>query len=87
MDDKVKEIPDNMTIHEASEFWDTHSFADYESHIVEMEYEPNQQMIIVSISADLIEPLEAHALEKGISIETLVNLWIQEKLQTTKSPS
>jgi hypothetical protein len=87
MDDKKEFIPDEMTIHEASAFWDTHSVADFESHIVEMEYVPNQQIAIISISADLIKLLEAQAQEKGISIETLVNLWVQEKLQISKATS
>jgi hypothetical protein len=87
MDDRKDRISKEMTIHVASEFWDSHSFADFESHIVEMEYLPNQQIAIVSISADLVEPLQLEAEEKGVSIETLVNLWVQEKLQTSKTPT
>lgn len=35
-----------MTIAEASEFWDTHSVADYSSHIVSFDYEPDEQITI-----------------------------------------
>jgi hypothetical protein len=77
-----KHLPENMTILEASEFWDNHSVADYPSHIVEMEYAPTDRVAIVAIAADMVGQLEKRAQENGISIETLVNLWVQEKLQT-----
>ena len=32
---KVNPIPNDMTIEEGSEFWDTHSVADYPSHVVQ----------------------------------------------------
>ncbi|MDI6793922.1 MAG: hypothetical protein QME81_13835 [bacterium] len=40
----VNVIPENMTIEEASEFWDTHSVADYPSHIVGLEYAPEERI-------------------------------------------
>ena len=36
-------IPENMTIAEASEFWDTHSVADYPSRVVAAEYRPDDE--------------------------------------------
>jgi hypothetical protein len=38
MASKKKPIPDNMTIDQASDFWDTHSVADYPSHVIQLEY-------------------------------------------------
>lgn len=75
-------IPENMTIEEAAEFWDTHSVADYESQLVEIEFSPGESITLVAIAGDFFPALEKHARLKGISIETLVNLWIQEKLST-----
>lgn len=80
MANKIDPIPDNMTIHEASEFWDTHSAADYPSNIVQFEYKPEERITFVAIADDLLNKLERRAKKSGISIETLVNLWIQEKL-------
>jgi len=34
----------------------------------------------VAIANDLLIQLEKQAKERGVSIETLVNLWIQERL-------
>jgi hypothetical protein len=80
MKDKIESIPDNMTIQEASEFWDTHSTADYPSDIVQFEYEPDERVTFIAIANDFLGQLDKKAKKSGISIETLVNLWIQEKL-------
>jgi hypothetical protein len=83
MAEKIDQIPANMTILEASEFWDSNSVADYTSHIVEIKYAPDDRVAVVVIAADLVGQLERQAEDNGISIETLVNLWVQEKLQAT----
>ncbi len=82
MANKLEPIPRNMAIEEASEFWDTHSVADYPSHVVQMEYKPEERITFVAIANELLKHLEKKAKESGISIETLINLWIQEKLTT-----
>ncbi len=70
----------NMTIEAASEFWDTHSVADYPSHIVQLEYTPEERITFVAIAKDLLTQIEKRAKKRGVSTETLVNLWVQEKL-------
>lgn len=54
---KVDPIPDDMTIHEASEFWDFHSAADYPSEVVHFEYNPEERVTFVAISNDFLEQL------------------------------
>lgn len=80
MGNNSKPIPENMTIEEASEFWDTHDVADYPSHVVQLEYAPEERITFVAVANQFLGPLEQRAKEDGISLETLVNLWIQEKL-------
>ncbi|MCI0578496.1 MAG: BrnA antitoxin family protein [Chloroflexi bacterium] len=80
MADRIEPIPDNMTIREASEFWDTHSVADYPTQVVEIEYSPGERVTLVAVASDLLTKVEEKARERGISVETLVNLWIQEKV-------
>ena len=80
MANKIEPVPNNMTIEEASEFWDTHSVADYPSHVVELEYKPEERITFVAIANELLSKLEKKAKENGVSIETLINMWIQEKL-------
>ena len=78
----IKAIPNNMSIEQASDFWDTHSVADYPSHIVEMEYQPEERITFVAIANELLRQIDIKAKENGVSIETLVNMWLQEKLIT-----
>ena len=82
MENKIDPIPDDMTVEEASEFWDTHSIADYPSRVVQFEFRPEERITFVAVANELISQLEKRAKETGVSIETLVNLWIQEKLTT-----
>lgn len=42
MENKSQTIPENMTIEKASEFWDTHDVADYPSHVIQMQYAPEE---------------------------------------------
>ncbi len=78
----VNKISANMTIEEASEFWDTHSIADYSSHVMQFEYKPEEQITFVAIANNLLNQLQKQAKRQGASVETLVNLWVQEKLMT-----
>ena len=83
--DEVEEIflaspPDERTINRASDFWDDHRVADYPSEIVQFEVDSGERRTFVAIEKDLLEELENRARQSGVSIETLVNLWIQEKL-------
>lgn len=73
-------IPNDMSIEEASEFWDNHSLTDYPSHVVKINYTPKEHTIFIAIANDLIAQLREKAKERGVSVETLINLWIQEKV-------
>ncbi len=81
MEGKVEPVPDDMSIAEAGEFWDTHSVADYPSRGVELDYRPEGRSTYVAVETNLLERLYRRAKEAGISVETLINLWLQEKLQ------
>lgn len=61
------------------EFWDTHSSADYWDQGYDVEFEvriPRR----VSIEADLFARIAEESRRRGISPETLVNLWLAERL-------
>ena len=82
---KVKDpLPENFTsIEEAAEFWDTHSLADYwdQTHEVEIEVcAPRRQW--VALAGELTQQVAERARREGISVETLVNLWVSERLHT-----
>lgn len=79
----VKEIPASFTdIDEADDFWDAHSLADYGACLTEVEadVELNTVRHMVALDGELLDALTDVARAKGISTETLVNLWLKDKL-------
>ena len=77
---KGKNTPQNMTVREASAHWDTHSAADVPSKVVRFEYHPADKTGTVIVAQDLLQELMKQARRQHVSVETLINLWIQEKL-------
>jgi hypothetical protein len=69
-----------MTLAEAAEFWDTHSVADFPSRRVAIVYSPDERLSFVAVASDLLQIMERKAKERGVSVETLLNLGVQEKL-------
>ena len=70
---------------EIGEFWDTHSLADYwdNTHEVEFEVTANRRKRVI-VDPLIYKELESEARVRGIVPETLVNLWLAEKLHPTK---
>lgn len=78
-------LPDNFaTLDEFWGFWDTHSSADYEDAMeaVEIELDPASSTVYVPVAKDLVSKVRVQARRQGVSSETLVNLWLQERLST-----
>jgi hypothetical protein len=75
-------ISNARSIEEIADFWDTHSLADYweQTHEVEFEIRAKRRRR-VTIDPEVYVQIEAQALERGILPETLVNLWLVERLQ------
>jgi len=86
-----KELPsrdvlpqDFSTLQELQEFWDTHSSADYEDAMepVGVEIDLSSSRVYCPVEKDLLRKVRAQARRQGVSTETLINLWLQEKLRT-----
>jgi hypothetical protein len=76
-------LPDHFdNIEDAVEFWDTHSLADYEESWkdVQCEIDIKRRTYQISVDSSLYQKLRRAAREKGVSADTLVNLWLQEKV-------
>lgn len=76
-------LPDNFTSLETFwEFWDTHSSADYEDLMepVETEIALATEKMYCPIARDVLQQVRTKAHQQGVSTETLVNLWLQEKV-------
>jgi hypothetical protein len=83
-DNQVEPIPESFgTIDEAAEFWDRQDLSDYWDQTQDVEIEvraPRRQW--VPLAAELAGQLTEQARQEGVSIETLVNLWVAERLRT-----
>lgn len=76
-------LPENFDSLETFwEFWDNHSSADYEDLMepVEAEIDLSSSKIYCAIAKSLLSEVRTQARKQGVSTETLVNLWLQEKL-------
>lgn len=71
------------TYQEMGEFWDTHDTTDYEDQTFEVEFEVDlkSEVTYLPLEKTLSSRMRALAKQRGVSPETLLNLWIQEKLQ------
>lgn len=67
---------------EIGEFWDTHDLSEYGDQIkpVEFEIDIQSEATYYPIEARLSEKIGAIAKKRGVSPETLLNLWLQEKV-------
>ena len=74
----------SASIEEIVEFWDTHSTADYEDEMEEVSFETDlrEEVFTVSLVPELVDLLEHQAKARGVTTETLVNLWLAERLKT-----
>jgi hypothetical protein len=74
-------IPETDNIEALSEFWDTHSVADYRDEFepVEVEFDIDATPRYVALEKRLAQRVQKPAAERGIGVETLVNLWVHEK--------
>jgi len=76
-------LPENFDSFETFwNFWDTHSSADYEEFTepVEAEIHLSSRKIYCAIAKDLFAQVKRQARVQGVSSETLINLWLKEKL-------
>ncbi|MEZ4736820.1 MAG: CopG family antitoxin [Caldilineaceae bacterium] len=80
-------IPQSFaSLEEAGEFWDTHDSADYEDLMEEVAFEidlSDKPAYHFAVAKDLAAALHDIAKQQGVSTQTLINLWLQEKLLHT----
>lgn len=81
-DRQVDPLPDEFaTFEEAAAFWDTHDLSDYWEASTPVELEvtaPRRQW--VALASHLAAQASERARQEGVTVETLINLWIAERL-------
>ncbi len=79
--DTRSSISQAHSIAEMADFWDTHDATDFDDQTYEvaMEFEFDVQRHYIAIDPDLLVRLRELARARGISLESLANLWLQER--------
>ena len=65
-----------------SEFWDTHDLGDYwdQTKPVDFEVAVQSEATYFPVETSLCDKIARIARKRGISPETLLNLWLQERI-------
>ncbi len=72
---------------EIAEFWDEHDLTDFWDQTKEaaMEVDIASEETYFSLDKTLSSRLRKVAKKRGVSADTLINLWVQERLQIEKA--
>ena len=83
MSESKSSISQAKTYQEIGQFWDTHDLADYWNQTEEVHFEVDVQSEVTYYALDrhLSHRLIQMAHKRGVSAQTLLNLWVQEKLR------
>ncbi len=85
-DTELTSISKARTVEEIGEFWDTHSLADYWDQTYEVEFEIRaKRRRRITLDPEVYAQLEVQARTRGLLPETLVNLWLAERLVGEKA--
>lgn len=68
---------------EIGEFWGTHDLGDYweQTKPVDFEVELQAETTYFALESGLSSHLREIAVQRGVAPETLLNLWVRERLQ------
>lgn len=83
-DSQSSNISKGSSLEEIAEYWDTHSLADHWEQTQEVEFEVRAPRR-VTLDPDVYARLEEQARTRGVSLATLVNLWLSEHLSNDKA--
>ena len=82
----MAKIPQFASIEEESDFWDTHDSTDYldDTEPVEVVFVDKRPKTQISLRLDptIIEHLKQIATTKGMGYQTLLRMWVMERLKT-----
>lgn len=79
---RARLAPANLSLLEASNFWDEHSLLDFPDteEVRDVDIQIEREVYYCPVSRALMKRLQDRARTEGVSTETLVNLYLQEKL-------
>ncbi|HRI55676.1 MAG TPA: CopG family antitoxin [Anaerolineae bacterium] len=75
---KVSSVSQADSYEAIGKFWNDHDFTDFDDlHEPDVDFEIT---CAVPIDIELLTAIESQAHKRGVQVETLVNLWLQQKL-------
>ncbi len=82
MDENRSSISQAQSYQEMGEFWDEHDLGDYwdQTEPVDFEIDIQSETTYYAVESTLAMKLHKIAGQRGVSAETLLNLWVQEKI-------
>lgn len=81
-EENITDISGARTLKEISDFWDAHSLADFWDQTQEAEFEVRaQRRRRVTLEPEVYSQIADRARARGITPETLINVWLVERLQ------
>ena len=81
---KRKPIPKHFAgIDEAADFWDKHDLAEYvdETKVGDFDVTIEKRVFLTALEPELAKKLTDIARRQGITTETLINVWLTEKIE------
>jgi|GEM_PF-196796 len=87
---KIDPLPDHFdSLEEAGEFWDTHDTSDYEEYMIPVHFDVDLKRKVheVRVVHEVLEGVTKIARRQGLKAETLINVWLQEKLSDHRKRS
>jgi hypothetical protein len=65
------------SLEEVGAFWDTHDFTEHDTNQPDILFTVRRT---IAIEAQLFEAIKQEAHSRGVTVETLVNVWLQQKM-------
>ena len=81
-------ISNGRSYKEIGEFWDEHDLSDYwgKTRKVKFEVVLEPEVTYYPVEKDLSEKIQLEARKQGVPSDTLVNLWLEQKIKERRSP-
>jgi len=76
-ENKLSSISKADSDEKIGEFWDSHDFAEFDTDAPDANFEIT---CTIPVSVELLNEIEKQAAKRGVKVDELINLWLQQKL-------
>ncbi|NCO35969.1 MAG: hypothetical protein AUJ92_12415 [Armatimonadetes bacterium CG2_30_59_28] len=82
---RLKKPPSFTSLDGFQEFWDKHDVTDFQTQEAQFAVDLRHAKNVVSIEPGIMAKVQAAARANGVGTQTLINLWLAEKVMGTRS--